>query len=77
VLITLVRSVNNSRSVTLAFHSVVLAKKMALELFKPFIFFLSLASVAMARQSKPAKKMVERETPEVWISLERGFREHQ
>jgi DNA-directed RNA polymerase subunit beta' len=47
---------------------------MALELFKPFIF--QAAARGLATTIKAAKKMVERELPEVWDILEEVIREH-
>ena len=52
-----------------------LPKKMALELFKPFIFS-KLERRGMATTIKAAKKMVEREGSEVWDILEEVIREH-
>ena len=60
---------------TLRLHQCGLPKKMALELFKPFIFS-KLQSSGMATTIKAAKKMVERETPEVWDVLAHVIREH-
>ena len=60
---------------TLRLHQCGLPKKMALELFKPFIFS-KLQRLGMATTIKAAKKMVERETPEVWDILEDVIREH-
>ena len=51
-----------------------LPKKMALELFKPFIFG-KLERRGLATTIKAAKKMVERETAEVWDILA-GYAEH-
>ncbi len=48
---------------------------MALELFKPFIFS-KLERRGMATTIKAAKKLVEREGPEVWDILEEVIREH-
>ncbi len=60
---------------TLRLHQCGLPKKMALELFKPFIFSkLQLRGVATT--IKAAKKAVEREGPEVWDILEEVIREH-
>ena len=56
-------------------HQCGLPKKMALELFKPFIFG-KLAARELATTIKAAKKMVERETPEVWDILAEVIREH-
>ena len=52
-----------------------LPKKMALELFKPFVF-AKLELYGKAINIKAAKKMVEREHPEVWDILEEVIREH-
>jgi DNA-directed RNA polymerase subunit beta' len=60
---------------TLRLHQCGLPKKMALELFKPFIFS-KLQSRGMATTIKAAKKMVEREGAEVWDILEEVIREH-
>ena len=60
---------------TLKLHQCGLPKKMALELFKPFIFS-KLESRGLATTIKAAKKMVERETPEVWDILADVTREH-
>ncbi|MGH8350661.1 MAG: DNA-directed RNA polymerase subunit beta', partial [Pseudomonas sp.] len=60
---------------TLRLHECGLPKKMALELFKPFIFS-KLQLRGMATTIKAAKKMVEREGPEVWDILEEVIREH-
>ena len=60
---------------TLRLHQCGLPKKMALELFKPFIF-AKLESKGLATTIKAAKKMVERETAEVWDILADVIREH-
>jgi len=60
---------------TLKLHQCGLPKKMALELFKPFIFS-KLERRGMATTIKAAKKMVEREGAEVWDILEEVIREH-
>ena len=60
---------------TLRLHQCGLPKKMALELFKPFIFS-KLELQGLATTIKAAKKMVEREVPEVWDILENVIREH-
>jgi DNA-directed RNA polymerase subunit beta' len=60
---------------TLRLHQCGLPKKMALELFKPFIFG-RLEDRQLATTIKAAKKMVERETPEVWDILADVIREH-
>jgi len=60
---------------TLKLHECGLPKKMALELFKPFIFS-KLELRGIATTIKAAKKMVERETAEVWDILAEVIREH-
>ncbi|MCK4870469.1 MAG: DNA-directed RNA polymerase subunit beta' [Gammaproteobacteria bacterium] len=60
---------------TLRLHQCGLPKKMALELFKPFIFS-KLQFQGYATTIKAAKKMVESEVPEVWDILEDVIREH-
>jgi len=60
---------------TLKLHQCGLPKKMALELFKPFIFS-KLQLRGLATTIKAAKKMVEREGAEVWDILEEVIREH-
>ncbi len=60
---------------TLKLHQCGLPKKMALELFKPFIFS-KLERRGLATTIKAAKKMVEKEGPEVWDILEEVIREH-
>jgi DNA-directed RNA polymerase subunit beta' len=60
---------------TLKLHQCGLPKKMALELFKPFIFS-KLESKGLATTIKAAKKMVEQAGPEVWDILEEVIREH-
>jgi len=59
----------------LKLHQCGLPKKMALELFKPFIFS-KLESRGIAKTIKSAKKLVEREVAEVWDILEEVIREH-
>ena len=59
----------------LRLHQCGLPKKMALELFKPFIFS-KLELRGLATTIKAAKKMVERETAEVWDILAEVIREH-
>ena len=59
----------------LKLHQCGLPKKMALELFKPFIFG-KLEARGLATTIKAAKKMVERETAEVWDILAEVIREH-
>ncbi len=60
---------------TLRLHQCGLPKKMALELFKPFIF-QKLQLRGDASTIKAAKRLVEREGPEVWDILEEVIREH-
>ena len=60
---------------TLKLHQCGLPKKMALELFKPYIFG-KLERRGLATTIKAAKKLVEREGPEVWDVLEEVIREH-
>nr|WP_240955818.1 DNA-directed RNA polymerase subunit beta' [Wenzhouxiangella sp. XN79A] len=60
---------------TLKLHECGLPKKMALELFKPFIFS-KLQRRGMAPTIKAAKKLVEKEEGEVWDILEEVIREH-
>ncbi|HIQ14716.1 MAG TPA: DNA-directed RNA polymerase subunit beta', partial [Leucothrix sp.] len=60
---------------TLRLHQCGLPKKMALELFKPFIFG-KLQRRGLATTIKAAKKLVERETPEVWDILAEIIRQH-
>nr|HAT8715303.1 DNA-directed RNA polymerase subunit beta' [Legionella jordanis] len=60
---------------TLRLHQCGLPKKMALELFKPFIFS-KLEFRGLATTIKAAKKMVEREDPVVWDILDDVIREH-
>ncbi len=59
----------------LKLHQCGIPKKMALELFKPFIYH-KLEIYGMASTVKAAKKMVEKERPEVWDILEEVIREH-
>lgn len=59
----------------LKLHQCGLPKKMALELFKPFIFE-RLEKMGVASTIKAAKKEVESETPVVWDILEEVIREH-
>ena len=59
----------------LKLHQCGLPKKMALELFKPFIYS-RLETYGMAPTIKAAKRLVERERPEVWDILEGVIREH-
>ncbi|MGV6817073.1 MAG: DNA-directed RNA polymerase subunit beta' [Thiotrichales bacterium] len=60
---------------SLKLHQCGLPKKMALELFKPFIFG-RLNRMGLATTIKAAKKLVEREVSEVWDILEEVIREH-
>ncbi|NND64470.1 MAG: DNA-directed RNA polymerase subunit beta', partial [Gammaproteobacteria bacterium] len=60
---------------TLKLHQCGIPKKMALELFKPFIFS-KLQLRDFASTIKAAKRLVEREGPEVWDILEEVIREH-
>ncbi|MEC9375376.1 MAG: DNA-directed RNA polymerase subunit beta' [Pseudomonadota bacterium] len=60
---------------TLKLHQCGLPKKMALELFKPFIFS-KLQLRGEASTIKAAKRLVEREGPKVWDILEEVIREH-
>jgi DNA-directed RNA polymerase subunit beta' len=59
----------------LKLHQCGLPKKMALELFKPFIY-AKLEKYGHATTIKAAKRMVEKERPEVWDILEEVIREH-
>ncbi len=59
----------------LKLHQCGLPKKMALELFKPFIYN-KLEEKGYCTTIKSAKKMVEKEKPEVWDVLEEVIREH-
>jgi len=59
----------------LKLHQCGLPKKMALELFKPFIYS-KLEKYGIAPTIKAAKRMVEKERPEVWDILEEVIREH-
>ena len=60
---------------TLRLHQCGLPKKMALELFKPFIFS-KLHMRGISPTIKACKKVVEKEGPEVWDILEEVIREH-
>ncbi len=60
---------------TLKLHQCGLPKKMALELFRPFVYG-KLERRELATTIKAAKKLVEREGPEVWDILEEVIREH-
>ena len=59
----------------LKLHQCGLPKKMALELFKPYIFH-KLEVLGLATTIKAAKRLVEQEVPEVWDILEDVIREH-
>jgi DNA-directed RNA polymerase subunit beta' len=59
----------------LKLHQCGLPKKMALELFKPFIYS-RLDAMGVSSTVKQAKKLVEKERPEVWDVLESVIREH-
>ena len=59
----------------LKLHQCGLPKKMALELFKPFIYH-RLEAKGLATTIKSAKKMIEKERPEVWDVLDEVIREH-
>ncbi|MGI4850840.1 MAG: DNA-directed RNA polymerase subunit beta' [Janthinobacterium lividum] len=59
----------------LKLHQCGLPKKMALELFKPYAY-ARLERYGLASTVKAAKRMVERERPEVWDILEEVIREH-
>ena len=59
----------------LKLHQCGLPKKMALELFKPFVYG-RLEHKELATTIKAAKRLVERETPEVWEALEEVIKEH-
>src|SRR5688500_8207660 len=60
---------------TLKLHQCGLPKKMALELFKPFIYN-KLEERGLVTTIKSAKKLVEKEKPEVWDILEEVIKEH-
>ncbi|MFO7709706.1 MAG: DNA-directed RNA polymerase subunit beta' [Desulfobacterales bacterium] len=59
----------------LRLHQCGLPKQMALELFKPFVYY-RLEQKGMVSTVKSAKKMVEREVPEVWDTLDEVVREY-
>ena len=59
----------------LKLHQCGLPKKLALELFKPFIYS-KLESLGFSSTVKQSRRMVERQTPEVWDILEEVIREH-
>ncbi|MGV6840693.1 MAG: DNA-directed RNA polymerase subunit beta' [Planktomarina sp.] len=60
---------------SLKLHQCGLPKKMALELFKPFIYS-RLEAKGLSSTVKQAKKLVEKERPEVWDILDEVIREH-
>ena len=59
----------------LKLHQCGLPKKLALELFKPFIYS-KLESLGFSSTVEQSRRMVERQTPEVWDILEEVIREH-
>jgi DNA-directed RNA polymerase subunit beta' len=59
----------------LRLHQCGLPKKMALELFKPFLYY-RLEQKGLVSTVKSAKKMVEKETPEVWDTLDEVVKEY-
>ena len=59
----------------LKLHQCGIPKKMAIELFKPFIY-AKLEQYGLSNTIKTAKKLVEKEKPEVWDVLEEVIREH-
>ncbi|MGD8293006.1 MAG: DNA-directed RNA polymerase subunit beta' [Desulfobacterales bacterium] len=59
----------------LRLHQCGLPKKMALELFKPFVYY-RLEQKGLVSTVKSAKKMVEKEIPEVWDTLDEVVREY-
>ena len=59
----------------LRLHQCGLPKKMALEMFKPFIYY-RLEQKGLVSTVKSAKKMVEREIPEVWDTLDEVVKEY-
>ena len=59
----------------LKLHQCGLPKKMAVELFKPFLY-AKLDKLGLATTIKQAKRIVEKEKPEVWDALETIIREH-
>ncbi len=60
---------------TLRLHQCGLPKKMALELFKPFVYY-RLEQKGLVSTVKSAKKLVEKETPEVWDTLDEVVKEY-
>jgi len=59
----------------LRLHQCGLPKKMALEMFKPFVYY-RLEQKGLVSTVKSAKKLVERETPEVWDTLDEVVKEY-
>jgi DNA-directed RNA polymerase subunit beta' len=59
----------------LKLHQCGLPKKMAVELFKPFLY-ARLDKLGLATTIKQSKRLVEKEKPEVWDALETIIREH-
>lgn len=59
----------------LKLHQCGLPKKMALELFRPFVY-AKLEKYGLASTLKSAKRMIEKDRPEVWDILEEVIREH-
>ena len=59
----------------LKLHQCGLPKKMALELFRPFVY-AKLEKYGLASNLKSAQRMIERDRPEVWDILEEVIREH-
>ena len=59
----------------LRLHQCGLPKKMALEMFKPFVYY-RLEQKGLVSTVKSAKKMVEREVPEVWDTLDEVVKEY-
>jgi DNA-directed RNA polymerase subunit beta' len=59
----------------LRLHQCGLPKKMALEMFKPFVYY-RLEQKGLVSTVKSAKKMVEREIPEVWDTLDEVVKEY-
>lgn len=59
----------------LKLHQCGLPKRMALELFRPFVY-AKLEKYGLASTLKSAKRMIERDRPEVWDILEEVIREH-
>lgn len=61
---------------SLEMHQCGIPKLMALELFKPFIYYKLEKELEIANTIKQAKRMVEEQRPEVWDVLEEVIREH-